>query len=78
MYLSLGYWNTYKKIMSSCHIINMKLLSHFQKEFHQIITYQELSVFYWVSMYKNVVDQLGLLLSTWSFSSSHLTFQKNK
>lgn len=76
MYLSLGYWNTYKKIMSSCHIINMKLLSHFQ--IIQIITYQELSVFYWVSMYKNVVDQLGLLLSTWSFSFSHLIFQKNK
>lgn len=31
--------------MDSCHIINMKLLSYFQKEFHQIITYQDLFVY---------------------------------
>lgn len=28
-------------------------------------------MFHWESMHKNVVDQLGLLLSTWSFSSSN-------
>lgn len=55
--------------MNSCHIINMKLVSYFQKEFHQIITYQDLFMFYWD--YKNAVDQLGLLLSTWRFSSSN-------